>query len=692
MNALDFRNDPTFTAYAFNELSEKEAENYKEELLSKGVSENDIAHEVANLQLLKATLQSEFSKDQIMRATPETRAQIMKVVERKNLKWLFSALVGGSVTAMALVLFINQDQELKDGNIVNQIQRPLPSTQNTKSTQAPEADLEAVAESSEPSSKAFKKMVKNEVATLGAGGLAKGIQTQNMAKINARTLPARKAKMLSADAVAFSAPTSIMPSPGIAPREGEFNREAYDKIDTNPYTLVSNEPLSTFSVDVDTASYANMRRFLLQGKMPPKDALRIEEMINYFPYDYDVDFKDHPVAIKVDQAESIWNKDRKIVRVAMKSDSPSNLTNARKNLVFLMDVSGSMHSPKKLPLLKESMKLLLRKLKKTDTISLVVYAGAAGVILEPTEAREKVKILRALDALRSGGSTNGGEGIKAAYKMAKLGFIKDGVNRVILATDGDFNVGTSSRSSLLDLIEEKAKEDIFLTVVGLGMGNYQDATLEEISNRGNGNYAYIDSLQEANKLFNIDLEKNLTTVAKDVKVQVEFNPTLVKAYRLIGYENRMLKAQDFNDDKKDAGEMGAGHTVTALYEVVPTGVKFDEGVSIDKLKYATTSKTKGNTDELLSVKVRYKSPTGSKSTKFEVPLKNKKVAFEKADDQFKFATSVATFGLKLRGDKLAKDISYRDLEKMAKESKGADPYDFKSEFIEMIDLASQIDK
>ncbi len=673
MNAQDYRNDPTFSAFALNELSERDAQEYRESLLKEGVSAQDIDNEVANIQLLKATLQSEFSKDQVLRASSSTRSSIMAPTQKKSYKWLWNSLIGGSVSALALVLYLSEQTE----HVFNQA-----DSYSEKATVSSPRKIKLSEK---------KKIITNDLAASGAQR-AQLNQVSNGAKPEVSFAKGSARMMKTQDLESFA---PIAAAPKMIVEQEQFNREGYDKIDNNPYTLVSNEPLSTFSVDVDTASYSNMRRFLLKGQLPPKDSLRIEEMINYFPYDYKADFSNHPVAIQVDQAQSIWTKGRKIVRIAMKSDSPSQLTEASKNLVFLMDVSGSMHSPKKLPLLKESMKLLLRKLKKKDTISLVVYAGAAGVILEPTPVSEKVKILKALDKLRSGGSTNGGAGIIAAYKMAKLGFIKDGVNRVILATDGDFNVGASSRSSLIDLVEQKAKQDIFLTVVGLGMGNYQDATLEEISNRGNGNYAYIDSLQEANKLFNIDLEKNLTTVAKDVKVQVEFNPSLVKAYRLIGYENRMLAAKDFNDDKKDAGEMGAGHTVTALYEIVPQGQKFEGAPEVDKLKYSTNPVPKEGqniSDELLTVKVRYKSSTGTKSTKFEVPLKNESIEFKDADREFRFASSVATFGLKLRGDDLVEGITYRDIEKMAKDSKGVDPYDFRAEFIEMVDLASQIDK
>ncbi len=684
LNHDKWNQSPEFTAYALNELDESRAQEFLKELRDKGISEEEIRDEVASLQLLKATLQAEFSKDHLLRVSPEMREKILSPKSTKGeqwKKWLLGFSVSTSVAVIALVVFVN-DNIIDNSPSISSINDVHRGEKNIllekKKIIRPERKQELVENSAQSSGQ-----VMNTTESVVATRMAKMKNTQ--VSDFAPAAGAIKGKMI--------------PSPQVRSRiqEEEFNREGYDKIDSNPYTLVSNEPLSTFSVDVDTASYANMRRFLLKGQKPPKNALRIEEMINYFPYSYEGDFSKHPVAIQVDQVQSIWNQDRKIVRVAMKSETSSELAQASKNLVFLMDVSGSMHSPKKLPLLKESMQLLLRKLKKTDTISLVVYAGAAGVILEPTEVREKVKILKALDQLRAGGSTNGGAGIIAAYKMAKMGFIKNGVNRVILATDGDFNVGTSSRGALLDLIEEKAKDDIFLTVVGLGMGNYQDAMLEEISNRGNGNYAYIDSLREANKLFNIDLEKNLTTVAKDVKVQVEFNPNLVKAYRLIGYENRMLAAKDFNDDKKDAGEMGSGHTVTALYEIVPVGGKIEDiAPAIDDLKYSKQTKGKGSRhdfdDELLTVKVRYKSPTGTKSTKFEVPLKNKTQKIEKADRNFKLATAAASLGLKLRDDELTKNYSYDEILKLAKEAKGSDPYEFEAELIEMIELAKTIDR
>jgi Ca-activated chloride channel family protein len=664
---------PELTAYALGELSDEEKKILMDKLLAEGFSEEEIAEEVANIKQVANIISDEYVKDEWLRLSGDKRESLLPKEPFFTWKKIMAGM-GLSFAGLVAFMMINQQGFEQYGQVRDQVSK----LEETKEKQ--------VGIGQKTTAKVKKKMAPAKMRRTGTPQLAKGkAMPSNMAMES-------KADMEEGIAFAPSAPIGgVMPGRReIMPQE-KASREGYEKIDVNPYTLVSNQPLSTFSVDVDTASYANMRRFLFRGQLPPKDSIRVEELINYFGYNYDVSFKKHPVGIKVDQSVSPWNKKRKLVRVALKADSPSDLVNARKNLVFLLDVSGSMNDPKKLPLLKESIKLLVRKLKAEDTVGIVVYAGAAGVVLEGTEAKDKLKIFRALETLSAGGSTNGGAGIIAAYKIAKQNFIKGGVNRVILATDGDFNVGASSQSAMIDMIEEKAKNDIFLTVVGLGMGNYQDAMLEKISNRGNGNYAYIDSLQEANKLFNVDLEKNLTTVAKDVKVQIEFNPNKVQAYRLIGYENRMLKARDFNDDKKDAGEMGAGHTVTALYEIVLPNEKLEQP-KVDKLKYQKEGKSTSDSDELLTVKVRYKKPTEDKSTKFDIVLKDGDNKFSSMDNEFRFATAVASFGLKLRNDKLTQDTSYREIRTMAKESKGSDQYGFRAELIEMIDLAKQIDK
>ncbi|MDA8792990.1 VWA domain-containing protein [Bacteriovoracaceae bacterium] len=717
-------NDPRMTAYALNELSATEKKQFRDELLKQGMTEQEIQTEVNSIIQTADVIKEEYAKDQEI-SLPIEKKQALNQLEEESFfsKWKKTIYWGSGITApiiLSILIFKpfqpNRIQELvfepridtlsQTSKPKDKEQSPSTSVADT-SLQSNSYDLDAksgkavaISKTNRPARPSKKKIVSQGGGAHSSGELRrnKGFSTGKLSG-GKRGRVSRAEGFALSDAVSSEVVERRYPSPGIiappqVPAE-KSNREAYDKIDTNKYTQVSNQPLSTLSIDVDTASYTNMRRFLMQGQLPPKDSIRVEELINYFPYNYNMDFSQHPVAVKADVSNSPWNKDRKLVRVALESAKPKNLLEASKNLVFLIDVSGSMNSPKKLPLLKESMKLLARKLKKKDKISIVTYAGSAGIILNATPVSENLKVIRAIDQLGAGGSTNGAAGIKTAYQLAKQNFMKNGVNRIILATDGDFNVGTTSQSSLIDLVESKAKEDIFLTVVGLGMGNYQDSLLEKLSNRGNGNYSYIDSIGEANKLFNVDLEKNLTTVAKDVKIQVEFNPHKVQAYRLIGYENRKLAAQDFNDDKKDAGEMGAGHTVTALYEIVPVGVKMDKTPKIDKLKYSkTTEKLKSASDsnELLTVKVRYKQPTGAKSTKIQTVLKENKSEFKQMDDNFRFATAVATFGMKLRGDNIVDGMTYRDLEKMAKESKGQDSYNFREELVELINLARQVDK
>lgn len=694
-----FNQDPQFTAFALDEMEAAQAQAYREKLLSEGISQDAIEKEIAEVKDFTERLSAEYAKDESVRLNSTTRESVMAPIDRRTPASLFSLtniLKFGTPLAVLTLVVWNTGNVFEKQTATSVLQEKVKEAQRKS---APQGKAESkIAQTANVIQEDFADTVSEAEMAPQVAPAAPARTKAKLAKKISTSFAGKGGRMNRAEGLAFDSAV-VGASRGFiapAPKQEEFNREAYDHIETNKYTSVAAQPLSTFSVDVDTASYANMRRFIFQGNLPPKNSIRVEEVVNYFHYpqleDEKFNFEKHPVAIHVDQAQSVWNKKRKIVRVALKADTPRGLMEAPKNLVFLLDVSGSMSSPKKLPLLKESMKLLMRKLKETDTISIVVYAGAAGVVLEPTPVKEKLTIIRALDNLNAGGSTNGGAGIMAAYKMAKQGFVKEGVNRVILATDGDFNVGNSSRGSLVDLVAEKAKEDIFLTVVGLGMGNYQDAMLEEISNKGNGNYAYIDSLAEANKLFNIDLEKNLTTVAKDVKVQVEFNPNLVQAYRLIGYENRMLKAQDFNDDKKDAGEMGAGHTVTALYEIAMKGEKMDLP-KVDKLKYAKAQETKTNFGgELLTVKVRYKQPTAKKSVKFDIPLKNSKRSFKSMNDNYRFAVTAASFALKLRGDDLASELSYRELKKMAKQAKGEDQFGFREELVEMIELSRQIDK
>ena len=502
---------------------------------------------------------------------------------------------------------------------------------------------------------------------------------------------------------AYGGKAANMPvaSPGIMPAaEGmyrdDFNTEAYDRIYENKFFLVGNKPLSTFSIDVDTASYANMRRFLTNGNLPPKDAVRIEEMINYFNYDYPQPKGEDPFSVNVEIASCPWNTDHRLARIGLKGRVLENDKRPASNLVFLLDVSGSMESPNKLPLLKQAFKLLVNQLGPEDRVAIAVYAGASGLVLDSTACSDKAKkyVLGALDRLSAGGSTNGGAGIELAYKIAREHFIKDGINRVILATDGDFNIGTTNQGDLVRLIAEKAKSGVFLTVLGFGMGNYKDSTLEKLADKGNGNYGYIDTFKEARKVFVDQLNSNLVTIAKDVKIQIEFNPALVKAYRLIGYENRMLKAEDFKDDTKDAGEIGAGHTVTALYQIVPVGkeIGVKEGTDVDPLKYQKpsdlTDAAKGG--ELMTVKLRYKKPDGDKSKLIKVPTKDEGKGFGSATDDFKFAASVAQFGLLLRDSKYKFNSTFNGVIEVGEGAKGKDSFGYRGEFIQLVRNAGAI--
>ncbi|WP_304156628.1 vWA domain-containing protein, partial [Mesonia mobilis] len=463
-----------------------------------------------------------------------------------------------------------------------------------------------------------------------------------------------------------------------APQE---NRESYQEIEENTFKMVNASPLSTFSIDVDKASYSNVRRMINNGQEVPKDAVKIEEFINYFDYDYPQPTGVDPFSINPEVAQSPWNKDTKLVKIGLQGKEVPLDDIPPSNLVFLIDVSGSMNSTNKLPLLKSAFKLMVNQLRDEDKISIVTYAGAAGLALEPTS--DKNKILEALNNLNAGGSTAGGQGIKLAYKIAEENFIKKGNNRVILATDGDFNVGASSDQAMEDLIVEKRESGVFLTCLGFGTGNYQDSKMETLADKGNGNHAYIDTMQEAQRVLGTEFGSTLYTIAKDVKIQVEFNPAKVQAYRLIGYENRLLNAEDFNDDKKDAGELGSGHTVTALYEIIPVGVKSEWLKDIDDLKYSD-KKVKGNAEDLLTVKFRYKKPDGDKSKLITKVVKDEDIQLKNASTDLKFSAALAMFGMQLRESEYAKNISKENIIELAQAGKGKDEQGYRAEFIRLV--------
>lgn len=465
----------------------------------------------------------------------------------------------------------------------------------------------------------------------------------------------------------------------------ETSNEDYAKIVENGFKNPFADPLSTFSIDVDAASYSNVRRFLNHGQMPPKDAVRIEEMVNYFNYDYQQPKGDDPFSINTELASSPWNKDHKLVHIGLQGKDIAMDNLPPSNLVFLLDVSGSMSDANKLPLLKSAFRLLIDKLRPQDKVAIVVYAGAAGEVLPSTSASEKDKILDALDNLSAGGSTAGGAGINLAYKIAKQNFVKNGNNRVVLATDGDFNVGASSNESMEELIEQKREEGVFLTVLGFGMGNYKDSKMEVLADKGNGNYAYIDNILEAQKMLVHEFGGTLFTIAKDVKIQVEFNPAKVQAYRLVGYENRILAPEDFNNDKKDAGELGAGHTVTALYEIIPVGVKSQ--FVVDDLKYQKTKITEGaiSSSELMTVKLRYKAPDDDKSKLIVKTIEDSKKSIDNTSDNFRWSAAVAAFGMQLTASDFKGDLTYSDIYDLAKSARGKDEQGYRAEFIRMVE-------
>lgn len=467
------------------------------------------------------------------------------------------------------------------------------------------------------------------------------------------------------------------------------SNEAYGTFVENKYIAVQDEALSTFSIDVDRASYSNIRRHLNQMQKPPKDAVRIEEMINYFNYNYPQPTEKHPFLVETEVSDCPWNKDAKLVHIGLQGKKINLKKAPISNLVFLIDVSGSMSYANKLPLLKESLKLLINNMRAKDKMAIVVYAGAAGLIQASTN--NKTKLLEALDKLEAGGSTAGGAGIELAYKVAKENLISDGNNRVIIATDGDFNVGSSSTTDLESLIVEKRKDNIFLTVLGYGMGNYKDDRMEVLADKGNGNYAYIDNIKEAKKTLVKEMGGTLYTIAKDVKLQIEFNPVQVQSYRLVGYENRLLNKEDFNDDTKDAGELGAGHTVTALYEIVLTEDykaenKNNKASKVDDLVYQQSKATNlaETSSDLMTIKLRYKEPKGTKSILMSLPVAKNIQPISEASENFRFASAVAGFGMLLRESEFSKDLTYSTVLELATGAKGEDKEGYREEFIGMV--------
>lgn len=526
----------------------------------------------------------------------------------------------------------------------------------------------------------LKAAALEEVVVVGATGIKRKKETEKM-MMN-----------VSASPVQYDAMNGYTNGIAIHQNQNYDDKNAIATDNEDYGTLVENEfespkqsPLSTFSIDVDNASYTNIRRFLNYGQEVPKDAVRVEEMVNFFKYDYAQPKGNHPFAIETEYSDCPWNENHRLLKIGLQGKEIPTQNLPHSNFVFLIDVSGSMSSPNKLPLLKEAMKILVNQLREKDKVAIVVYAGAAGLVLPPTSGTKKETILNALDQLQAGRSTAGGAGIQLAYKIAQENFIKGGNNRIILATDGDFNVGASSDNDMERLIEEKRKSGVFLTCLGFGMGNYKDSKMEILADKGNGNYAYIDNIQEANRFLGKEFKGSMFAIAKDVKIQIEFNPKHVQSYRLIGYENRKLRPEDFKNDAIDAGELGSGHTVTALYEIIPVGVQSDFFQKTDELKYSNVTNNQNYSDELATIKFRYKKPDGEKSIEIVQTIKDQSVALAQSSEDFKFSTAVAWFGLKLRDSKLIHKKSNADIKVLAKQGKSKDTEGYRAEFIRLVD-------
>lgn len=485
---------------------------------------------------------------------------------------------------------------------------------------------------------------------------------------------------------AYTQPQVFMP-PYIPPA----STEDYSPITPNIFQSPLTDPLSTFSIDVDTATYSNIRRMLNQNVLPEPNSIRIEELLNYFSYNYPQPDSEHPFSVYSEAGVVPWNQKRSYVHIGIQGKKLNLSAAPPSNLVFLIDVSGSMDAPNKLQLVQEALSLLIENLRGNDKVAIVVYAGAAGEVLPSTNGNSKLQIRNALTNLRAGGSTAGGAGIQLAYKIAQESIIPGGNNRIILCTDGDFNVGASSDAHLTELVESNRNKGIYLTVLGFGMGNYKDNKLELIANKGNGNYAYIDTINEAKKVLVNEMVSTLYTIAKDVKLQVEFNPAHVKAYRLVGYENRLLRDEDFKDDSKDAGELGAGHTVTAIYEIIPTNSK-ESVPELDPLKYQNLaiSEEAKNSPEMMTVKLRYKLPDSDVSTGFEVPIMNKFNALDASSETYLFSSAVVGFGLMLQDSEFKEALTWETVKDLATKSIGKDSDGYRAEFIELIDKAAKL--
>jgi len=719
MNELE--SDPRLTAYVLDELDPQEREEFERELESKGASVDDFSDDIKEIAQM---LEQLYADEPEYRMTDNQREAVLDPSDAegggnpsKVVRML--PIVGlGLAACLVAGTFVWLDQRnekvygaVADSSVVNTPPPSPPLGQSSgegKGGRMPSLGIEGPKEGAAE----FDSFIVARAESIRESRIDP-IEKEHMGDVELE-IPADEAVVMDAIASVGNKPSEPFGHPVPAPllkkkahpgsirryeklqpdAEGgfaaELSSELYDKQAENEFkdVLEGRNQLSTFSIDVDTASYANVRRFINSQSRPPKSAVRVEEMVNYFRYDYPQPEGEHPFSANVEIAACPWKKGHRLVRIGLKGLEIEAEERPAANLVFLVDASGSMDSSDKLGLLKTSMMKLTQTLREQDTISIVAYAGRSGLVLSPTSGAQKETIVSALAGIRSAGGTNGGEGIQMAYRLAKENLVPGGVNRVILATDGDFNVGVTDQDELVKMVANRAADDdIFLTVLGFGRGNLKDSTMEKIANRGNGNYFYLDSPKEGEKVLVEEVGATLVTIAKDVKAQIEFNPAKVESYRLIGYENRMLKARDFNDDKKDAGEVGVGHTVTALYQIVPAG-----SGEVDPLKYgAEKAQLKKNKNpELLTLKLRYKEPEGTKSKLFEVPVIDAGKGWEESSVDFRFASAVAGYGMLLQDSEFKGDLNFPLVKELAAEGIERDPKGRRKEFLELVDKASKL--
>jgi Ca-activated chloride channel family protein len=683
--------DPRITAYATGELKGREREAFEVEL----AASDRLHREVDSMSGLAKQLASaakptdRFTADERERLLTQCAAtRRSRTVAKNSLKVVLWTTVGVAAGLVTFAGFVG---------MVDMISNPWLAPMKRMAVEPSAGELPRAAASYAAAPQSLSEIP--NTASQAAQALPEmrarvAAAVQDPSSFVAVPAPAFHAKRTMAIRMIPAAPAarSVVEAPTMS-APSEFNTEAYASVRENEFVTAKDNPLSTFSIDVDTASYSNVRRFLDEEIRPPAGAIRTEEMLNYFRYNYPQPTGEDPFSVNLEVSRAPWNPERELVRIGLKGRELPAEERGPANLVFLIDVSGSMDEPNKLPLLQRSLSALVENLSDEDRVAIVTYAGSSGLVLAPTEGAKKREILEAITNLRAGGSTHGSEGIRLAYETAREQFREGGNNRVILCTDGDFNVGVTNESELQRLIEKERESGVFLSVLGFGTGNLNDSTMELLANKGNGNYAYIDSISEGRKVLVEQMGSTLFTIAKDVKIQVEFNPERVAGYRLIGYENRLLAKEDFNDDKKDAGEIGAGHTVTALYEIIPAGQPVPGAPSVDPLKYQRPEQDSASaSNELLTVKLRYKAPDGDKSKLIEIPLKADEIpAFDAASEDFRFASAVAAFGMKLRGSPEAGEISWSKIQDIARGALGNDPGSYRAEFLTLVEKAKQLD-